>query len=146
MTCRIAERMRLEPAEPTTSSGRPPASTIVGAIIDGSRRPGGCVNQPSGDRSCSPIMLLTWMPVPGTTSPEPSPLVVVTAHAQPSASSTETCVVEPSREAMNVSQEARLPQPFEEVRRALGLRGLHRRHELGARPGGPAPRSSSASA
>ena len=76
----------------------PSSSTTVGAIIDGSRRPGGCVNQPAGERSCSPIMLLTWMPVPGTTIPEPSPLVVVTAHAQPSASSTETWVVEPSRE------------------------------------------------
>src|SRR5205823_1233082 len=51
----------------------------------------------SGDRSSSPRTLLTWTPVPGTTTPEPSPFEQVTAHAQPSASSTETCVVDPSR-------------------------------------------------
>ncbi len=49
-------------------------------------------------------MLLTWTPVPGTTSPEPSPLVHVTAHAQPASSITEMCVVEPSRLAMNESR------------------------------------------
>src|SRR3954470_6702115 len=104
ITCQIAERVRFDPAEPSTSSGRPSSSTTVGAIIDGSRRPGGCVNQPAGERSCSPIMLLTWTPVPGTTIPDPSPLVVVTLQAQPSASSTDTWVVEPSRELMNDSR------------------------------------------
>ena len=44
-------------------------STTVGAIIDGIRRPGGAVKNPSGLRSSSPMMLLRWMPVPGTTSP-----------------------------------------------------------------------------
>jgi hypothetical protein len=35
------------------------------------------------------------MPVPGTVTPEPVPLEQVTEQAQPSASSTEVCVVEP---------------------------------------------------
>ena len=78
------------------------------------------------------------MPVPGTTIPEPSPLVVVTAHAQPSASSTETCVVEPSRELMKESRKPGRAQMVEELRRALGLRGLHRRHDRGRARRGPA--------
>ena len=41
------------------------------------------------------MMLLTWMPVPGTTTPEPSPFVHVTEQARPSPSTTEMCVVEP---------------------------------------------------
>ena len=53
-------------------------------------------------------MLLTCMPVPGTTMPEPSPFVHVTEHAQPSPSSTEMCVVEPSRLAMKRVEEAGL--------------------------------------
>src|SRR3954452_14885737 len=100
MTCRIAERIRFEPALPSTSSTSPPSpTTAVGAIIDGIRRPGGKRKKPSGLRSCSPMMLLTWMPVPGTTMPAPSPFVHVTAHARPSASITEMCVVEPRRDA-----------------------------------------------
>jgi hypothetical protein len=89
--------MRLEPAEPSDSVGPSAPRTIVGAIIDGSRRPGGWVKNPYGERSCSPIMLLRWMPVPGTTSPLPSPLVHVAAQAQPSSSIAEMWVVEPSR-------------------------------------------------
>ena len=131
--------MRLEPAEPSTSSGRPSESTTVGAIIEGSRRPGGWVKKPSGERSCSPIMLLTWMPVPGTTMPEPSPLVHVTAHAQPASSITEMCVVEPSRLAMKRLEEAGLGEPVEERRRALGLRALHRPRERPPRPGARVP-------
>ena len=41
MTCRIAERMRLDPADPRPTSTSPSRRTIVGDIIDGSRRPGG---------------------------------------------------------------------------------------------------------
>src|SRR5258708_33795443 len=37
------------------------------------------------------------MPVPGTTTPEPSPLVQVVLHAIPAASITEMWVVEPRR-------------------------------------------------
>ena len=44
------------------------------------------------------MMLLTWMPVPGTTIPEPSPFVHVTAQARPAPSITEMCVVDPSRD------------------------------------------------
>ena len=40
-------------------------------------------------------MLLTWTPVPGTTSPEPVPFEQVTEAQTPSASSTEIWVVEP---------------------------------------------------
>src|SRR3954471_6115915 len=96
--------MRFDPAEPSTSSGEPSSRTTVGAIIDGRRRPGGGVKNPAGERSCSPLIFLPGTPVPGPTTPDPSPLVVVTAHAQPSASSTLTCVVEPSRDVMNVSR------------------------------------------
>src|SRR5579864_688684 len=39
-TCRIAPRNLSEPAEPTTSRGRPPSSTTDGAIIDVNLSPG----------------------------------------------------------------------------------------------------------
>src|SRR5436189_110930 len=39
IVCRIAERMRLEPALPSTTSTSPSRSTAVGAIIEGIRRP-----------------------------------------------------------------------------------------------------------
>ena len=97
MTCSSAERIRFEPAEPSTSSSSPSRRTRVGAIAEGSRLPGGAAKKPSGDRSCSPSMLFMCRPVPGTSTPEPSPLEVVAEAAQPSASSTETCVVEPTR-------------------------------------------------
>ena len=110
--------MRLDPADPSASFTSPSRATTVGAIIDGSRRPGGWVKKPSGERSSSPIMLLRWTPAPGTITPEPSPLVHVTAQARPSPSSTEMCVVEPSCEAQELVEEARAGQPFEELRRA----------------------------
>src|SRR5436305_274824 len=43
---------------PSTSSAVSPRSTTVGAIMLGSRRPGGWRWKPSGLRSCSPSMLL----------------------------------------------------------------------------------------
>ena len=49
----------------------------------GSRTPAGWRWKPSGFRSSSPIMLFTWIPVPGTTTPEPSPFVLVTLQAMP---------------------------------------------------------------
>ena len=49
--------------------------------------------------------------MPGTTMPEPSPLVHVTAQARPSPSSTEMCVVEPSCEAMNSSRKPGRSRP-----------------------------------
>ena len=87
--------MRFDPAEPTTSSTSPSRSTTVGAIIDGIRVPGAARWKPAGERSSSPMMLLTCTPVPGTTTPEPSPFVHVTAAARPSASMTLMCVVLP---------------------------------------------------
>src|SRR5579875_2697656 len=96
IVCRMAERIRLEPALPITSSATPSRITTVGAIMLGSRRPGGWRWKPSGLRSCSPSMLLRWIPVPGTTTPEQEPLEQVTEHAQPSLSSTEMWVVDPS--------------------------------------------------
>ncbi len=104
IVCSSAERMRLEPALPSTSSTSPSRSTIDGAIMLGIRRPAGCRWKPSGLRSSSPITLLRCMPVPGTTTPEPSPLVHVALHARPSASSTEMCVVAPRREARKRSR------------------------------------------
>ena len=90
-------------------------------------------------------MLLTWMPVPGTTIPEPSPLVVVTAHAQPSASMIEMWVVEPSREPMKVSRKPGASRPS----RKSSVRSFWAASiasTSAAAPGGPSPRSSSASA
>ena len=63
----------------------------------GIRRPGACRWKPSGLRSSSPITLFRWMPVPGTTTPEPSPFVQVVLQAMPDASITAMWVVEPSR-------------------------------------------------
>ena len=65
----IAPRSRTEPALPTTSRGRPSRSTIDGAIIDVNRAP--AFVAPA--RSNSPSMLFRWIPVPGTTTPEPDP-------------------------------------------------------------------------
>ena len=101
---------------------RRPAEHDVGAIIDGIRAPAGAVKKPSGLRSSSPMMLLRWIPVPGTTTPEPSPFVHVTAHAIPSASITEMCVVEPS-------VKPRIAERRDERRRARRLRALHRGDE-----------------
>ena len=98
IVCRIAERIRFEPALPSTSSGAPSRSTTVGDIMLGIRRPGGWRWKPSGLRSCSPSMLFRCTPVPGTTTPEHDPFEQVTEHAQPSRSSTATWVVDPSGE------------------------------------------------
>ena len=68
--CTIAERIRFDPAEPSAISGRPSRSTTVGAIMLGTRAPGGWRWKPCGLRSSSPSMLLRCMPVPGTTTPE----------------------------------------------------------------------------
>ena len=84
--------------------------------------------------------------MPGTTMPEPSPFVHVTEQAQPSASSTEMCVVEPSRRGHEALEEAGLGEAREELRRALGLGALHRAARARATSGGPGARSSSASA
>ena len=51
------------------------------------------------------------MPVPGTISPQPSPFVHVTEQAQPASSSTEMCVVAPSRLARNASWNPRSASP-----------------------------------
>ena len=45
----------------------------VGAIIDPMRVPGGVDVRPRGCRSASPMTLLSWMPVPGTKTPEQLP-------------------------------------------------------------------------
>ena len=111
IVCSSAERIRLEPDEPSARCTSPSSSTTVGDIIDGIRRPGGARWKPSGLRSASPMMLLTWMPVPGTTMPEPSPFVHVTEHARPSPSMTEMCVVEPIRDASSRAPNAGSPSP-----------------------------------
>ena len=104
--CRIAERIRFEPALPMAISGRPSRSTTVGAIMLGTRAPGGCWWNPSGFRSCSPSMLFRCMPVPGTTTPEQEPFEQVTDAQAPSASITEMWVVLPSRERTSVATES----------------------------------------
>ena len=70
--------------------------------------------------------------MPGTTSPQPSPFVHVTAHAQPSSSIAEMWVVEPSR-WRNSGVRSR-------------LRRLHRRDQRAARRVATAPASSIRSA
>ena len=126
IVCRIAERMRLEPALPSTSSTSPSRSTTDGDIMLGMRLPAGWRWKPSGLRSSSPITLLMCIPVPGTTTPEPSPLVHVTLQARPSESSTEMCVVEPSFGGEEPLEEALLREPLHELRCALALSRAHR--------------------
>ena len=97
IVCRIAERIRFEPALPRPSSISPSRRTTVGAIIEGTRRPGAIAWKPSGLRSSSPSMLLRITPVPGTSTPEPEPFEQVTLAHVPSPSRTAMWVVEPSR-------------------------------------------------
>ena len=44
-------------------------------------------------RSNSPSMLFSWIPVPGTITPEPEPVEAVSEAAFPSSSTAEMCVV-----------------------------------------------------
>jgi hypothetical protein len=44
-------------------------------------------------RSNSPSMLFSWIPVPGTITPEPAPVEAVSEAALPLPSTTEMCVV-----------------------------------------------------
>src|SRR3954462_9852207 len=88
-TCNTAPRRRSEPALPATTCGVPPRSTSDGLIADESRAPGRGFRAMSN----SPIMLFMWMPVPGTTIPEPAPVDAVSATALPRPSMTEMCVV-----------------------------------------------------
>ena len=91
-------------------------------------------------------MLLTWTPVPGTTSPEPVPFEQVTLAHMPSPSTAVMWVVEPSRSAAEEALgEALVVEAGEELLRALGLGRLHRR-DHGLEVGRPPARSSSASA
>ena len=73
---------RRSPAPRTPPSG---ATRIDGLIIEPIRWPGGVAWNPSGLRSASPSMLFSWIPVPGTTKPEVTPLEVVIEATIPSA-------------------------------------------------------------
>ena len=85
----IAPRSRALPALPTTRRARSPSKQMLGAIIDVSRVPGRCTPA----RSSSPSMLLSEMPVPGSTTPEPEPSEHESDAALPSESTTEMWVV-----------------------------------------------------
>ena len=74
-----AVRRRRRPSAPSCSSAGGPA------------RPGA-----PATRSYSPSMLFSWMPVPGTITPEPEPVDEESDAAFPSASTAETCVVPPA--------------------------------------------------
>ena len=65
-------------------------------------------------------------PVPGTTTPEPSPFVQVALQRRPSASITEMCVVSPKAHREEALEKPLVAEALEEVRRALGLRCAHR--------------------
>ena len=67
-------------------------NTIEGAIMLVIRAPARALPVEAA-RSNSPSMLFRWMPVPGTTTPEPEPVEAVQDAALPSASTTEICVV-----------------------------------------------------
>jgi hypothetical protein len=58
-----------------------------------SRRPAATRRSPTL-RSVSPSMLFTWMPVPGTITPDPQPVDADSEAAFPLASITEMCVVD----------------------------------------------------
>ena len=86
------------------------------------------------------MTLLRWMPVPGTTTPDPSPLVHVALHARPSASITAMCVVEPRRAgSARGSRPGRAPRRTRECARPA--RRPSRRSPI-AGVGGAGPRSS----
>ena len=138
--------MRFEPALPSTSSGTPSRSTAVGAIMLGIRRPAGNMWKPSGLRSCSPSMLLRWIPVPGTTIPAPSPFEHVTLHAPPARVDHRDVRRRAEPAGEEALGEARLVEPVEERGRALALRRVHRGDERLQRRRAGGSRSSSASA
>ena len=58
------------------------------------RRSPGREGAPTGFRSVSPSMLLSWIPVPGTKTPEPQPVEEESEAALPRPSRTLTCVVD----------------------------------------------------
>ena len=83
--------------------------------------------------------------MPGTTSPQPSPFVHVTAHAQPSSSAAEMWVVAPSRLAVKRSRKPGSASPA----RKAGVRSACAASiaaTTAATDGGGTSRSSSASA
>ena len=94
-TCMTAPRSRTEPALPSTSRGSPSLDTTDGDIMLVSLVPGfgAC---PPGWRSYSPSMLFMWMPVPGTTTPEPAPVDEDSDAAFPSASMAEMASSRPA--------------------------------------------------
>ena len=79
----------------TDLTGSPPRSISAGAIIEVIRTPGGAAPKPPGFRSSSPSMLLSMIPVPGTTTPELDPLEPERLAMPPSASTALTWVVDP---------------------------------------------------
>jgi hypothetical protein len=88
-----AVRIRLLPPLPSTNRTWSPDRSTEGDIIEATRSAGGEAKNPSGWRSSSPIMLLSMIPVPGTTYPDPSPLEVVRLATFPQPSLTLTWVV-----------------------------------------------------
>ena len=131
-------------AERELRRGRRPPSTMVGDIIDATRMPGGAAWKPSGCRSSSPSMLLSRMPVPGTTSPEHSPFDVVIDATLPSSSATLTWVVpRVGLGPVRVGRPARLATPVD-----VGHQSRPARPPAPANPagGGGPPASSRGSA
>jgi hypothetical protein len=92
-TWRIALRMRFDPPLPVTANQPSSRVIAVGAIIEDRRRSSGQPWGPEGLTSSSPSMLLSIMPVPGTSAPQPSPFDRVTEAALPAASITLMWVV-----------------------------------------------------
>ena len=160
---RGADPVRAAAAEPQPRA-RPRAGprSATSSRAPGARR--AVVWKPSGFRSSSPSMLLTWTPVPGTIRPEPVPFEQVTLAQRPSPSTAVMWVVEPrpspgpttppagrakarpgalggrveARRVRNCSSQPSSVEPGEELLGAGGLRLLHHRHDL-LDPGGAEP-------
>ena len=100
---RMAERSRLEPAEPRATTGSPSRSSRLGAIMEVMRSPGSSRPKPPGLRSSSPSMLFRRMPVPGAITPEPDPFELERLAMPPSASTALVWVVPVGRRAQSRS-------------------------------------------
>src|SRR5918998_936535 len=89
----MAVGMRDAPGDPSATSPPSAEETTVGLMLETRRSPGFRVWNPLGLSSGSPRLLLSGIPVPGTTSPEPYPMLAVMETARPSESTHDRWLV-----------------------------------------------------